>query len=831
MLTLAARMARHRVTALIAVAGAVLGALALLTGTGVLAETGLRSHLPAGRLAGADVLVTADQTVRPADDLPVPLPERRTVPAALVERLGRLPGVTAAVGDLSFPAAVVGADGRVVPAPDARVTGHGWSSTAVLDGVRPDGTGPAGDAEVALDGGSAAAAGVGPGDRVEVVAAGRPGTYRVSAVLAGAPAGIWFDDRTASRLAGRDAGPRAGTVDLVALRGAGVAGAVRSELAGSGLTVATGGDRGDAAEPGGASARSTLVLLTGSLAGTILLVVGFVVAGALAVALSGQRRELALLRAVGATPAQIRRLAAAQVTVVTAAVLLPGVAAGYALAGRFRGLLVRLDVIPAELPLALSPLPALAAALLTVAGVQLSARAAARRLSRMPATEAVAESRTEPRTLSRVRTGAGLVLLAAAATLSAGPLITRTDYGAAGTSLAGIVAAIGLALAGPAGVVAVSRPAARRLPATTSAPSWLAVTNVRGHALRTGATMSALAMAVVFVLTYVLSLTTVAAAAGRDVRAATLAQHTVRADGLGGLPDGVLARLAATPGVRAAAPVSTTTVLWPHRELGDETVDPAPAMVLTPAASGVLDLDVRAGSLSGLTGDTVAVGRSGGAPLGSLVRLILGDGTPVRARVVAVYDRDLGIGPVVLSRDLAAGHTASALDATALVRTDGAAPGLAAVVASVPGLSLAGTAGPDAGMSANSWINLAVVAVLLGYLLLSTADKLMAGTSQRHSEIAVLRLVGATAEQVRSMMRREAALVGAAALAAGLVLSAVPLALLGVGFLGRPLPAGPVWLLPATAVVIAVVAFVTAELPTRTALRVPPTVALSRPGD
>jgi putative ABC transport system permease protein len=198
------------------------------------------------------------------------------------------------------------------------------------------------------------------------------------------------------------------------------------------------------------------------------------------------RRGSPLLRAVGATPAQIRRLAAAQVTVVTGVVLLPGVAAGYVLAGQFRGLLDRLGVIPAELPLALSPLPALAAVLLTVAGVQLSARGAAWRLSRMPATEAVAESRTEPRRPSRARTGAGLLLLVAAATLSVVPLLTRTDYGAAATSLAGIVAAIGLALAGPAAVVALSRPAVRRLPATTSAPTSLAVTNVRGHALRTG---------------------------------------------------------------------------------------------------------------------------------------------------------------------------------------------------------------------------------------------------------------------------------------------------------------------------------------------------------
>ena len=71
MFRLALHMAAHRITALIAVACAVLGGAALITGTGVLAESGVRSHLPPGRLAGADVVVAADQEFRPAEDLPI----------------------------------------------------------------------------------------------------------------------------------------------------------------------------------------------------------------------------------------------------------------------------------------------------------------------------------------------------------------------------------------------------------------------------------------------------------------------------------------------------------------------------------------------------------------------------------------------------------------------------------------------------------------------------------------------------------------------------------------------------------------------------------------
>jgi putative ABC transport system permease protein len=258
------------------------------------------------------------------------------------------------------------------------------------------------------------------------------------------------------------------------------------------------------------------------------------------------------------------------------------------------------------------------------------------------------------------------------------------------------------------------------------------------------------------------------------------------------------------------------------------------------AAGKVLDLDVRAGDLAGLTGATIAVGsdlaRSRDARVGRQVTLILGDGARVSARVVATYDRNLGFGSVVLSKDLAAGHTSTGLDASVLIRT---APGpdaeraLAAFAASRPGLSLTGTVAEPGGVStasAETWINLATIAVLLGYLLLSIANKLVATTAQRRTEIAALRLIGTTPRQILAMMRREAALISVAALAAGLALSAAPLALVGLGFLDRPWPAGPIWLLPATAGTVIAIAFLTIELPTRQALRTAPADALARQG-
>ncbi|MEV6588233.1 FtsX-like permease family protein [Streptomyces acidicola] len=859
MLHLALRMAAHRITALLAVACAVLGGALMITATGVLAESGLRSQLPPGRLAGADVVVAADQEYHPDADLPIALPERAPVPAGLVDRLAGLPGVTDAVGDIGFPVALVDARGRVVPVAndDPRTAGHGWSSTKLLDGPRVDGRAPSGSREVAVDAATATAAGIGTGDRVEVVAGGRPAAaYRVSAVVDAPDAGVYFADATAVRLSGQEGrngtvgadggASRAGTVDLIGLRTEPgtedrVASAVREQVAGTGLKVLTGAERGEAVAPGVGSSRSLLVLLAGSLGGIVLLITGFVTAGALGVAVAGQRRDLALMRAVGATPKQIRRLASAQSMVVAAVAVVPGVALGYLLAGQFRGQLADRGILPAELPLTVSPLPALVTLLLMAAAVQVSARSAAWRTSRMPATEAVAESRSEPRKPSRIRTRTGLLLIVAATALSAAPLLSRTLLGASTTSIAGIVAAIGLALACPALVKGAGEAAVRRLRPGTPAPTWLALANVRAYALRISGVVSPLAMAVVFVLTYTLAQTTVLAATADDTRTGTLAQHRVSAPGLGGLPSGTLSAVRDVPGVRAAAPVGTTTVVWPYQLFGETETEESSAMILTPAAADVLDLGVRDGDLTRLTGATVAVSsevaRSRGAETGQRVRLVLGDGARVDARVVAVYDRGLGFGPVVLSHDLAKGHTTTDLDQSVLVRTDGTAAARRALTgqlaAAGPGLLLEDTAS-DSGTGGTDtppevWINLAVIVVLLGYLLLSIANKLVAATAQRRAEIAALRLVGTTPRQIRVMMRREAAVIAAAALTTGLLLSAVPLALLGQGFLGRPWPQGPAWLLPAIAVTVVVTAFLTIDLPTRQALRTPPADALRAP--
>lgn len=795
---------------------AVFGGMALLTGSGVIVESGLRSSVSTQRLAGADVIVSARQTIPQKEDLPVALPERAVVPASLVTQLAAAPGVASVAGDLSFPATVLPRDPRI---PGTAGTGHGWSSAAFTHVPAPKmtGTAPRTADEIALP---STTPGAHLGQKVRVVASGTMGDYRVTA-LVDAP-GLYFSDAAATRLAARDNGPRAKTFDLVALRAApGVSPAALADDLGKRLgdryEISTGQARGDAESPGTAAARGVLIALPASIGGISLMIVGFVVAGGLSLSINKQRRDLALLRAAGATPRQVRRLVAVQGTAAALAALIPGAALGYFLAARFGDLLVSVGTLPGDLPLSYSPLPALAAALLLFAVVRTSAWGASYRASQMSAVSAVAESHSEPRTPSRIRTNSGLLLILASIVLSAVPLLIRTDIAAAGPATAALLAVIGLALAGPWLVQRATGLLARRLPPGLSAPAWLAVNNTHGYALRAAGAIAALGMVVTLALSVVLTDTTIAKATGDEAAQGIHADAVITAPVLGGIPHGLLSDVRAAPGVTAATAFATTTVLTRSLAIGDDArrLVPRPAMALGPDAEGLVDLGITRGSLAALKGDTIALDERAGK-LGEHRDLTMGDGTRVRARVVATYTRALGFGPIVVSRDLAAGHTTTGLNSTVLVRLAPGASLLPALPKQWPGIVLSADPALHLGKpSGEIWVNLAVLAVLLGYILVAVTNRLVATTTGRTAELTALRHLGATPRQLRAMIRWEALVIAAAAAGSGLLLVAAPLTMLSIGFLSRPWPAGPLWLAPAAVLAIATIVWLAMDLPAR----------------
>ncbi|WP_343949995.1 FtsX-like permease family protein, partial [Nonomuraea longicatena] len=425
----------------------------------------------------------------------------------------------------------------------------------------------------------------------------------------------------------------------------------------------------------------------------------------------------------------------------------------------------------------------------------------------------------EPRTPSPVRFRSGSLLLLASVLLSAMPLFVRGEIAAIGPGTASLLAVIGLALAGPRLAQWFTGLLARRLPARAPAALWLAVTNTRGYALRTAGAVAALGMVVTLATSMSLTHTTIMAATEAEAVRTVRADAAVTAPAYGGIPYGLLEEVRRTPGVRAAVSVSTTTVVSRSLAVGDggESSVSRAALVLGPEAKSVVDLDVTGGDLADLTGASIALDERAGR-VGERRELTLGDGTPVRVTVVATYTRALGVGPVVLARDLVAGHTTAGLDSTVLVRGEFRSGTLAA---RWPGVVVApgGLSPQEAEGSAQLWINLAVLAVLLGYVLVSVAGRLVATTAGRGAEIAALKRLGATPRQLRAMIRWEALLIALTASGAGLVMSLAPVTLLSIGFLGRPWPSGPLWAAPAAVAVVCALVWPAYELTARRLIR------------
>ena len=230
----------------------------------------------------------------------------------------------AAVPDVTFPASAVAPDGRVLPGRDGKPSyGHAWRSAALTPFVLTRGRAPHDAGDLVVDHELATRAQLAPGDKITVQSTGAPRSYRVTGIAAPRDGdhrqqtSLFFTTAEAGRLA---AHPRQ-VAAVGVLPEPGVSTARRSAdiaeaLSGTKVRVHTGGDRGPAEFLDAAAARTKLISMGGAIGGTALLVAILVVVGTFALSIQQRQRELALLRAIAATPRQIRRLLGREALVV-----------------------------------------------------------------------------------------------------------------------------------------------------------------------------------------------------------------------------------------------------------------------------------------------------------------------------------------------------------------------------------------------------------------------------------------------------------------------------------------------------------------------------------
>src|SRR5205085_9722125 len=115
-----------------------------------------------------------------------------------------------------------------------------------------------------------------------------------------------------------------GRVDTIGVLAASGFDASRLRTVSGGAVVLTGDARGRAEYPELQQARTKLIAVAASFGGLALFIAVFVVAGTMGLSIQQREREIALLRAVAATPGQIRRMIAWEAAIVA----LVGSAAG-----------------------------------------------------------------------------------------------------------------------------------------------------------------------------------------------------------------------------------------------------------------------------------------------------------------------------------------------------------------------------------------------------------------------------------------------------------------------------------------------------------------------
>lgn len=786
---------------------------AVITACGVLLESGLRSGVAPERYAAASVVVGGTQSRGGIDGS---FAERVLLPADVADRVSRVAGVRAAVPERSVEVTVLSPKVNAVP-----VYAHGWSSATLAPFTLTAGTPPRSSGEAVLDQQIAAAAGLSTGDTVRIAVGAVPATYRVVGVVS-APSlhrqsAVFVTDDVAAGWSGR--------ITAVGVFGEpGVdAGVLADRITADvgGVVTYTGNAIGDVEFLDVGQARGLLTALSASLVGTIAMVVLFVVASTLGLSIQQRRRELAVLRAIAASPRQIHRMIGAEVLLVSVAAAVLGSLPGLAVAGLLRDAFAAAGVLPADFELAVSPLPAVAALVLCVLGALVAGFFAARRLARVSPVDALGEAAVEPPRIGAARRVAGIALLVTGVAAGiAVPLLVPGIAGAGGAAGSVLLLLIGTTLLGPSLMriaVGLVAPVLHR----GRVSGYLAVANTRANARRLSAAVVPLALAVAMASVQIFSVTTASAAAADQARTGLTADF-VLTGGSSGLSREVTAAVRQLPGVRSALPVIRTQVQLEFPMFDEVEVESFAAQGIEPEHQG-MDLAVTSGSLDGLRGDTVALSTTAagtaGAEVGDTVRVYLGDGTEKNLRVVALYANGLGFGDVTAPHDLLAEHTADGFDDAILVSAaDDAA--LGDLAERYPGLQVLRTAeSASTQQGTQSATNLIGNGFLLLYLVIAVVNTLVMATGARTREFAMLRLIGTKRRHVRRMMTLEAGIVVGAAASIGTAVAIVPLIGISVATTGRALPSVDPLVYGAIVLFTAVIGFSAILLATRAALR------------
>ncbi|UNO41613.1 ABC transporter permease [Streptomyces sp. MST-110588] len=759
----------HKARLLMTVLAVMLG-VAFVTGTLVFTST----VSDATRMASQRGLQSIDVAIEPAASGPKGGKRATQDPLTqgLLEKAGKVPGAAYATGTVSGFTAVADKNGELA--------GEGFSQHGRNYFPGPDGTdaryplkagaAPKGAGEIALDAGTAERAGYRVGDTVRISVDGPVRTVRLAgivttddgAVTAGGTLTL-FDTPTAQK---QFAAPgRFEEIDVKAAPGTSQTElkAAVDQVLPKGVAKTTTA-RQIAEKQAEAADRGTSSLRDGMLGfAAISLFVGiFIIANTFTMLVAQRTKELALLRAVGASRRQVTRSVLLEATVVGAAAGVTGLVAGVGVGAGLHALAGSLGHIP-DGPLVLAPATVLTGLLVGVLVTVLAAWLPSRRAAKIPPVAAMSSVHAAATTKSLVlRNSIGAALAGAGA---AGAVVASGmgDAGRAVMCLAGALLVTGVFVLTPLlsrPLIAAAAPVLRAFGVAGKLARQNAVRNPR----RTASTASALMIG----LTLITGLTVVGSSVQRSLDEAATgslkADYVVAMTGQPSLSPSVERTLAADPHVSATSPMRPTTA----RVAGQETLVTGVSGAEFGQLAGPAFTEGSAAGL-GTPGAHRALvaqdtARRHGWKTGSAMALTYEDGRRGTLTVAGVFEGTQMLNGIIVDTSVLAPHQKSVGDRQVLVKTkDGASKAvrdsLRKALGSNPAIAvkdkkdLSAEVSDSVNLLLNMLYGLLAMAVVVA--VLGVVNTLAMSVFERAQEIGMLRAIGLDQAGIKRMVRLE----------------------------------------------------------------------------
>ncbi len=497
----------------------------------------------------------------------------------------------------------------------------------------------------------------------------------------------------------------------------------------------------------------------------------FIVSSTFAFTVAQRRRDLALLRLVGGSRGQLRRLLLAEASLLAVIGCGIGIPLGLVAMQVESNLLRGLGFVPPQFTarwqdwiLAVSFGVGIGVALIGVS-------AAARRAAKVAPLEALRATGAQQRVMTGVRWSFGLLFLAGAITLMVLTPLAGTDGAIPLSIFVSITAAVALAALSPLVVPLVGRVFGLVLRSTTI--GRLAQANLRDGVRRSASTAAPLLVLVALVIGLLGTLSTIALAGRADL------QRTVHGDLIVDSGGAVAGRIAGTPGVSvASAQVQVGATVVTEQEKHDkEKVKTRDTTVLAidPTAYGSTHpLPLAAGSLADLHGQSMVVDQGDDLSLGDTATVRIGDRS-LTLRVVGLLPETLDGGQdYLMPRDLVPASLLAGPAQTVVKLAPGAEPALVTKAIQADGGQVRTmSAWLAANTSEQDRMNSGIMTVLMGlaglYALVAVINAVVIGAADRKAEFATARVTGLDRGQVVRMALVEAGAVTTIGLLLGLL--------------------------------------------------------------